>query len=165
MTIDQILDDVLRREGGFVDHPSDPGGPTKYGITLVTLAEVRGAPVSVADVRALTEAEARAIFRRRYVEAPGFDTIQDDPLRALLVDFGVHSGPATAIRALQRAVGVPVDGVLGPVTRRGIDIVGPHVAYVRVLKARGELIAGLLQRHAETRVFAAGWIRRLLEFL
>lgn len=165
MTIEALLDDVIRREGGYVDHPADRGGCTKYGITLATLAAVRQHPVHCGDVQALTLEEARAIYRRRYVQAPGFDRVTDPALQALLVDYGVHSGPRRAVEALQRAVGATVDGRLGPQTLAALDRVGPEIAQRAVLRLRGEHLAALLQADPSQRVFAAGWLRRLLEFV
>ena len=65
-TIEQILDDILRREGGYVNHPADRGGPTNFGITAQTLGSWRklGRPATAAEVQALTEPEARAIYRQ-----------------------------------------------------------------------------------------------------
>ena len=64
--IDTILDEIIRREGGYVNHPADRGGPTNFGITAQTLGSWRklGRPATTAEVRALTEAEARAVYRQ-----------------------------------------------------------------------------------------------------
>lgn len=166
MTTDEILTDVLRQEGGFSHYASDHGGPTNYGITQQTLSDWRGRPVTVAEVEALTEAEARAIYRRNYVEGPGFDKVADDRLRALLVDYGVHSGPRRAVRALQASVGVTTDGVLGPATLAAVNAPGAAPGIYRlVLQARGAYIADILQREPSQRAFAAGWLRRLMTFV
>ena len=165
MTTDDIIDDVLRREGGFVDHPADRGGPTHYGITQPTLARWRGRAVSVDEVRSLTAQEARDIYRALYVERPGFAAIQDDRLRALLVDWAVHSGALRVVRAVQRLVGVTPDGQLGPVTLAAIHTALPQGLYAQVVRARGAFLADLLQRDPSQRVFAAGWLRRLMEFV
>ena len=165
MTVDQVIAEVLRREGGYVDHLADRGGPTKYGITLYTLADWRGGTATAEDVRGLTEHEARQIYRRLYVERPGFDRIADHDLQALLVDYAVHSGPRRAVQALQRVVGTHPDGVLGPQTLAGVDRVGADLVRRLVLRIRGEWIAGILQHQPEQRVFAAGWVRRLMEFV
>ncbi len=119
MTTEDIITGVLLREGStYTDDPQDHGGPTKYGITLRDLRTWRGQPgLTGADVAALTEAEARAIYRRRYVAQPGFDSIADPWLQAWLVDTGVLQGPRVAVKLLQKAVGVETDGVLGPITR------------------------------------------------
>lgn len=168
MTIDALIDDLLVREGGFVNHPADRGGPTNYGITQATLADWRKAPVTVEDVQRLTEAEARAIYQRQYVEAPGFDRIADPQLKALLVDCGVHHGLVRAriwVRTLQKLGGLTADGVIGPVTVAAITKVGPDLVRRELLRLRGHFVAGILQRDPKQRVFAAGWLRRLLEFL
>jgi lysozyme family protein len=105
--VESIIDDIIRREGGFVNHPNDRGGPTKYGITAKTLGSWRqlGRVATRSEVAALIKAEAREIYRQRYIVAPGFDAITHAALQALLVDAGVHSGPRRAVRWLQEALG------------------------------------------------------------
>jgi len=164
VTADAILDEVIRREGGYVDHPHDRGGPTNFGITMRTLAAWRGRPVTRDEVRDLTEDEARAIYQRQYLSRPGFDQIADPLLRGLLVDYGVHSGPMRAISDLQRAARVTVDGVIGPQTLAAVAAVGAESIRRAVLRARGEYLARLLSDPSQ-RVFAAGWLRRLMEFV
>jgi len=105
--IDTILDEIIRREGGYVNHPSDRGGPTNFGITAQTLGAWRklGRPATAAEVQALTETEARAIYRHQYITGPGLDVITHPGLLHLLVDAGVHSGPKQAVQWLQSALG------------------------------------------------------------
>lgn len=167
MTTDAILDEILRREGGYADRAEDRGGPTNYGITAATLGQWRklGRPATRAEVKALTLADAREIYTQQYVISPRFDRIPDHDLRALLVDFGVHSGPARAVKALQRALNVPADGVIGPQTLRALGRADKREVCRAVLRERGELIATILQRDPSQRVFAAGWVRRLMEFV
>jgi lysozyme family protein len=96
MTVDQIIDEILRREGWpkYTNRASDRGGPTKGGITLATLRAWRAAQpyVSAADVEALTEAEVRTIYRHRYVIEPGYAAIADAALRGVVVDCAVLYG-------------------------------------------------------------------------
>ena len=165
MTIDQMLDDVIRREGGYVHDPVDRGGPTKYGITQRTLRAWRGQSVTADDVRRLTTDEARTIYRRRYVDAPGFTTLPD-PLRAQVIDNAVTSGPRQAVRDLQRAIGsVAVDGVLGPKTRAALRRRGVAVVHARLIQVRAERIARIVQRRPDQARFLVGWLRRVLAFL
>lgn len=159
------IDDVLKAEGGFVNHAADRGGPTNFGITQATLAAWRGKPVTVDDVRSMTEAEARAIYQRRYVQDPGFDRIEDAPLRHLLIDGGVHSGPATAARWLQQALGVTADGKIGPVTMAAANRASPDELYRRVLANRLRHVGRLITRDPKQAVFAEGWANRLAKFL
>jgi lysozyme family protein len=148
---------VLRHEGGFVQHPSDPGGATHFGIARATLARARGTPVSVDDVRRLTREEAVAIYRRFYWDAVRADELP--PGLALAVfDLAVHSGPLRAVRMLQAALGVEADGIVGPVTiaaARRVDV-PQAVGRLTTLRLR------FLRRLAAWPVFGRGWRRRVL---
>ena len=148
---------VLDQDGGIVDHPLDPGGPTKLGITRDTLARARGRPVRAGDVRDLDPAEAGTIYRRLY-----WDTLRADELPAgidlALFDFAVNAGPTRAARTLQGVLGCAADGRIGPMTlaaaaaARGADT-------VRALtRARLDHLARL----PTWPVFGCGWKRRVL---
>lgn len=163
MSIDDILDDILRREGGYTDHPSDRGGCTNWGITLTALEAHRGHPVTCDDLKRLHSSEAKDIYRRLYIESPGLDQL-NTKLSALMIDFGVHSGPRTAIKALQKVVGVTTDGILGPATLRAMRELTEREVYMGVLRQRGLYLARVLQRDPSQRAFAAGWLVRLMEF-
>ena len=164
MTIEAIIDGILASEGGYVDHPNDRGGPTNLGITLPTLRDWRKAPVDAADLKAMTEAEARLIYRKRYVEAPGFDALPD-PLRWVVVDWGVLSGPPRAARGLQRAVGVKDDGVIGAVTLAAVAALTPKEAAVRLCAEQARQIGRLITDDRSQAAFAAGWMNRLADKL
>lgn len=161
MTIDEILDDVIRREGGYTDDPV----PTKYGVELATLADWRGVEVTRLDVELLTVAEAREIYRARYVLKPGFDKIDGDELRAFIVDAGVHSGPEQAAKFLQRAVGATPDGVIGPKTIAAIAAAPPLRALANAIAERIEFQGELITRKPEKARFAHGWANRNGEFV
>ena len=164
MTVDQILDDLIRREGGYVHDPADRGGPTKYGITQRTLRAWRGQPVTAADVRRLTRDEARAIYQRRYVAAPGFATLPD-PLRAQVIDDAVLSGSHQAVKDLQRAIGgVTVDGQLGPTTRATLVLAGARLVHAQLIQARAVRIGRIVQRDPTQARFLAGWLTRITAF-
>jgi lysozyme family protein len=121
-TLDQIIDGVLAREGGFTDHPADRGGPTNRGITMRDLAAWYGRPVTIDDVRAMPESVARDIYEIKYIYAPGFDHLADDWLRMFTIDTGVLQGEEDAARALQRSVGgLIVDGHCGSKTRATVN--------------------------------------------
>jgi lysozyme family protein len=111
-------------EGGYCNRAIDKGGPTNHGITQATLADYRGRPCSVDDVKALTAAEAKAIYRKNYWAA-----IHGDELPAgvdlMTFDLAVNSGPQRAKRYLQIAAGVVDDGVIGPGTLKAIALAKP----------------------------------------
>ena len=177
MTDDELIGEVLEREGGatFTNNPADRGGPTKYGITAATLAQWRQKPVLAADVAALTEEEARAIYRRRYIEDPGFDKIGSEALRAVLVDAGVNHGPRTAVKFLQRALAIQDDGILGPVTLQVVNLRnGLLQLAIRVLAQRTRFFGRMISKNLtdadrdgipDNTEFAAGWLDRIADQL
>ena len=160
-----IIDGILRREGGWVDHPADRGGPTKYGITLRTLSRWRGSRAIAEDVRSLTREQARRIYRRRYIEQPGFDRIEDPRLRVLIVDCGVHHGVSRAVRWLQKAAGVKVDGRCGPVTLGAANAAPAKSLRTRILASRARSFGRTITARPSQAVFAAGWMMRLAKFI
>jgi len=163
--LDFLIAEILRREGGFVDHPDDRGGATNHGITQDALMQWRGRPVTVEEVHNLTEEEASDIYIARYVIAPGFDGIEHGPLTMLVVDCGVNHGPARASRWLQGAAGVTVDGMVGPVTLEAVNSQDGAVLYRAVLAERSRFYGRLIARDPSQAVFAAGWANRLAEFI
>lgn len=115
-TLPVALDLMFGHEGGYVNVKTDRGGPTKYGITHTTLAAHRGVPsVTAAQVQAMTLAEAAEIYRRSYWSQSGGDLLPVG-LDYAAFDFGVNSGPATAVKKLQKVVGVREDGIMGEMT-------------------------------------------------
>ena len=172
--IGQVLEAVLTTEGGYVNDPADPGGATNHGITLATLADHRGAPVTPADVEAMPVEEARAIYRARYIEKPGFLGITNSFLFYFLVDTGVNSGPTRAIKILQRALGVKEDGVLGPITISKANATEVGFLARRVVGERIRFIGRLISGDhkdvdhdgmTDSAEFAAGWSNRLADFV
>lgn len=165
MTEDELIDDLIRREGSrYTNDPADRGGPTRFGITLETLREERGRNMKAEDVANLTEAEARDIYQRRYIRRPGFDMVTDDRLRALLVDYGVNSGPKRAVMALQAALGTPTDGRFGADTLKRLSEDDPAEVYRLVVKARLNHYVDIVLNDSSQLRFLRGWLNRVSEF-
>ncbi|MDB5512508.1 MAG: hypothetical protein JWR08_1991 [Enterovirga sp.] len=154
-SFDRALALVLELEGGFVDHPKDPGGATNLGITRATLAQARGRPVSAAEVKALTRAEAGAIYRRLYWNAVAAD---DLPVGIDLAafDHAVNSGPARAARALQAVLGLAQDGRIGPQTLAAASDARPDDTVRALVRERLRILRGL----PTWPVFGKGWTSR-----
>ena len=164
MISSDIVGDVIQREGGYSNIPGDRGGPTKYGITLATLALYRGHACAAADVAALAIDEARLIYEEMFIRRPGLDKINDLGLRALVFDWGVNSGTGTAIRALQRAVGAAADGALGSRTAAAVNAGSPAVVKATVLAARIVFYHELVAKDPTQAKFLQGWLNRCAEF-
>lgn len=173
--MDQIINSILVREGSaYTDRPSDRGGPTKYGITLKTLRHSRPS-ATAADVQNLTEHEAREIYEQDYIVIPHFDRLPT-VLRPLLVDFGVTSGPGTASRALQTAIGAERDGLIGEDTlallaKANVDLVYAsvlrqyHAHFVSVVLADPHVSAFRVASPDTQLENLRGWLNRAGEFI
>jgi lysozyme family protein len=147
---------ILRHEGGFSDHPDDPGGATMMGITANTLAAWRGQPVSREDVRLLTRAEAGAIYRARYWNRVAGDALPPG-LDLAMFDFAVNSGTARATRTLQGMLHVPSDGVMGPVT---LGAIAP-LDQAQLIRDLNRARRAFLTQLPTAPTFGRGWLRRV----
>ena len=154
----RALAHVLAFEGGYVDHPLDPGGATNLGITRRTLARFRGRPVTKAEVRALDKREAAEIYHRFYWETCRCPVLPVG-LDLAMFDCGVNQGVGRAARILQRAVRVRADGKIGPRTLAAVRLRKPETL-LQEFMARRMWRYGLLARLFPT--FGLGWSRRLM---
>lgn len=156
------IDGILRREGGYVDHPDDRGGPTNYGITQRTLEKWRGSKVTKDDVKKLTRKEASRIYWNMYVKPLQFILGRADQRTAdLIIDSAVHHGPERAIRWVQQGLGVKPDAQPGPDTIDAFSKADMAELYKRVYGQRKQLLDRLGEKMP---AFDAGWQKRLGEF-
>ena len=112
---DEALKRVLEHEGGYSNHPSDPGGPTNWGITIFDYRKYVNPKATAADVRRMTVEVARKIYRDKYWNALRCDELPAGVDYATF-DYGVNSGISRAAKVLQRLLGVDADGEIGPNT-------------------------------------------------
>ena len=139
---------LIGHEGGHVDHPDDPGGETKFGISKRAYPEI--------NIAGLTVDGAKAIYKKDYWDCVRADELPT-PLRFLLFDGAVNAGVAQSIKWLQRAVGVRDDGVIGPVTMVAIKSIGSHKIASNFLGQRLKHMTDLKQWDQ----FGRGWSRRI----
>lgn len=157
---EQCLQSVLAHEGGFADHKEDPGGATNMGITRKTLARWRRISpwwkLDKAAVRALDRAEAARIYEALYWTASKAGLLPRG-LDLAVFDFAVNSGPATAVKALQREVKVRADGLLGPLSLGAIRERVGLAGVAGLIDALCDRRLGFLQGLATFAVFGRGW--------
>lgn len=161
---DICLDEVLRHEGGYADHPSDPGGATNLGITHKTLARWRRVSpwwaLPKEAVRDLRRPEAAKIYRASY-----WDRCHAGQLPAgldlTLFDFAVNSGPDRAIRALQAELDVAADGQIGPLTLAAVEAYAARKGIARLIGALCDRRLAFLNRLATFATFGKGWTTRV----
>ncbi|MEM6480829.1 MAG: holin-associated N-acetylmuramidase [Pseudomonadota bacterium] len=182
-SVQQIARDIVGREGGFVNDPDDPGGATKYGVTIHTMRRLGldltgDGRVNVADVRALTQAQAEEIFVDHYYIRPGIDQLPA-MLRASVFDMYVNAG-GNAVKILQRLLremgqSIAVDGAIGPNTVAAAEAAAQaapdHIADAYGI-ARRNYYFRIADRRPASRKYArsraggkGGWIRRAEEFI
>jgi len=155
MSFSSVVKMVLHHEGGYVNHPEDPGGETKYGISKRAYPDV--------DIAELTEKDASSIYKRDY-----WDRIKGDDLPAgvacVVMDYAVNSGISRASKALQGACGIPNgDGIIGPHTLNAVWVTtrdyGEQYVIDAVTTQRQEFIRAL----SIYDTFGRGWERRIDE--
>ena len=105
---DKCFEMLLAHEGGFVNHPEDPGGATNLGVTKRTLQNYLGRHVSMDEMRNLTPEDVKPIYRENYADAVCFDDLPGG-LDWAMLDWAVNSGAGRAAKALQKIVGAKQD--------------------------------------------------------
>lgn len=161
---DICLDAVLAHEGGYVDHPSDPGGATNMGITHKTLARWRKVSpwwkLPKSAVQGLQRVEAARIYRASYWDrCKGFSL--PPGLDLALFDFAVNSGPDRAIRTLQAELGVAADGQIGPLTLDAVETYGARKGLGTLIGALCDRRLAFLNRLSTFATFGKGWTARV----
>ncbi|WP_432770068.1 MAG: hypothetical protein HEQ22_04780 [Sphingopyxis sp.] len=171
---DALIDAVINREGRYVNHPADRGGPTCWGITEA-VARAEGYAGAMRD---LARDEAAAIYRRLYWLRPGFDRValRAPLIAAELFDTGVNMGTGTAAGFLQRALNalnrtardypdIAVDRAIGPRTLSALDAFlrtrapGGETVLLRAMEAlQGERYIALAERRPSQEAFLYGWL-------
>lgn len=132
---DRCLKFVLQFEGGFVNNPKDPGGPTNLGVTQATLSAFLARQASIAEVKALTPAKVAPIYKLKFWDHVSGDELPEG-IDLAVFDFGVHSGPERGIIELQRVLGLADDGKLGPVTLKAVNKVDPKETIIAICAGR-----------------------------
>jgi lysozyme family protein len=155
---DKALAAVLHHEGGFVNHPSDPGGMTNLGCTKAVWEEWVKHPVDEKAMRALTPADVAPLYKAKY-----WDKIKGDELPAgvdyVVFDASINSGPGRAAKWLQECVGSAADGVIGHGTLQAVAAHDP-AEIVDLYQAKRLRFLQALNTWA---TFGKGWERRVHE--
>lgn len=156
MNFDEAFHHLLGHEGGYVNHPDDPGGETNWGVTKVVARQhgyeglMKDMPVGV----------AKAVYRKSYWDAVQADNLPP-AIRYAVFDAAVNSGVGTSVRWLQQSVGATPDGVLGPKTLAAINEVNPDGLLRRMLAKRLTAMTSMSGWPS----FSKGWARRVATLL
>jgi lysozyme family protein len=143
---------VLNNEGGYVDHPHDPGGETKMGIAKKFYPNL--------DIKNLTRNQATEIYFRDYWSKMNLTGIRDEILVLHLFDMGVNAGIRTAIKMIQRIVETSADGIIGPETIGLINDFEGNLADL-YRQERRKYYFSIARNKPDMQVFLAGWLNRI----
>ena len=153
---DKCLAITLAHEGGWADHPKDPGRATMKGVTIGVYAQFKGRKVTKDELRNISDADLRTIYRRNY-----WDKVRGDDLPTGLdlvaFDGAVNSGPSRGARWLQHGVGALPDGKIGPETVRAATVTNAAQAIGRACDARLSFLRSL----KTWATFGKGWSSRV----
>jgi lysozyme family protein len=157
---DKCLEMLLKHEGGFVNHPKDPGGITNLGVTKKVYEKWIGRSVTEQEMRDLTPADVGPIYKKNY-----WDKVKGDYLPSgvdwAAFDWAVNSGSGRPAKAIQRCVGAKVDGAIGKQTLAAVSEHDPKKIIEYVHGIRQKFYEGL--KTFDT--FGKGWTRRNTETL
>ncbi len=157
----EALPFVLQWEGGYVNHPNDPGGATNKGVTQKVYDAWRTRQGQAArDVRQLEEAEMQAIYEGGYWVPPKCPVL-DTPLDLVQFDTAVNMGVGRAIKFMQKAVGTEPDGAWGPGTQACVDGCDLGTTLVAYCNVRENHYRDLAANNPKLAVFLKGWLNRL----
>jgi lysozyme family protein len=167
-----MLDDILRREGGFVDDPDDRGGATNHGITKVTLSYYHQRFITVDEVKDLTPDLARKIYKERYYDSPKIEELPEE-IRPFIFDASVNHGPGRAIRFVQSVCNgtsfscLLEDGVVGKKTIAAANQAQEQLKdcfLICLIEKRRCFYNQIVDKNPSQSKFLAGWMNRISEF-
>lgn len=150
MNFDEAITYILEYEGGYSDHPDDPGSKTKYGVSQRAYPKI--------NIKDLTVEQAKNIYKLDYWDLCGAELLPP-ALRLMVLDCAVLQGIQTSIKFTQRCVGVKSDGHIGPVTKLALNNINQIDFLIVYSKLRLERFSSL--PHWGT--FGVGWTKRLLD--
>jgi lysozyme family protein len=153
---EKAFEQMLASEGGYVNHPSDPGGMTNLGVTKRVWEEWVGRESNEKEMRSLTPEMVAPLYKRKFWDACHCDLLPSG-VDYLVFDFAVNAGPGRSAKILQTAVGVPADGGIGPITIAAVKAQDPAELVEKFSDAKEAFYRSL--NTFET--FGKGWLNRV----
>lgn len=159
---------ILEHEGGYVNHPNDPGGETNYGISLRFLKGIKledgdidnDNDIDIDDIQSLTLSDVENIYMLYFWLPLNLGGLTNEMLKLHIFDHGVNAGVATAAKMIQRLIGLKDDGLIGPMTCKAINqSKEPLVDLYK--QERIKYYDRIIEKNPKLSVFRNGWINRV----
>ena len=151
---------IKKWEGGFANHPQDKGGATNKGVTLSTYKMVYGKDKTVDDLKNMTESQWNYIFKKLYWDKWKADSIKNQSIANILVDWVWMSGLGT-IKKIQSLFGLTADGIVGNKTISYINSHDQEEVFNKIWNRRKSFYESLVKNNPSQKVFLKGWMNRL----
>ena len=155
---DKCLKAILHHEGGYVNHPKDPGGETNLGVTKRVYEEFGGTK----DMKELTVEDVAPIYKKGYWDKMKGDVLPSG-LDLCVFDFGVNAGPGRSAKYLQTMIGTVADGGIGPNTLKAVDAYVEEHGIEKAVENFQEARQGYYEKLSTFDTFGKGWTRRVTE--
>lgn len=163
--VNKLVPFILKWEGGFVNDPYDLGGITNKGVCFKTykLYRIRrGLPApSIGDLIRLSDEEFTDILKTMYWDACKADFIESQSVANAIVDWAWHSGTATAVKEVQKVLGVKADGIIGKITLSAINSHSPLPLFGQIQTARKDFLKRICKARPANQKFMRGWLNRV----
>lgn len=163
--VKMIVPHILKWEGGWTNDPDDLGGATNKGVTFKTYKlyrRQRGLPIpSIGDLRRLTDDEFTDILKTMYWNPCKGDFIESQSVANAIVDWAWNSGAGTAVREVQKVLGVKADGIFGNMTLSAVNSQSPLPLFGRIQQARIAYIDRICKSRPANQKFRNGWYNRV----
>lgn len=157
----KLIPFILKWEGGFANHPKDKGGATNKGITIATFRQYMGQDATVEQLKAMTDEQWKTIFKKGFWFPIKGDYITNQSIANICVDWAWGSGTRTAIKQVQRLLGVADDGIVGNITLSAINNANSKKLFEKIKSARLAFVEAIVRRDPTQKVFLKGWRNRI----
>lgn len=154
----EALEIILHHEGGYVNHPKDPGGETNLGVTKRVYEDFGGEK----EMKDLTKEDVEPIYKKNYWDRVKGDDLPEG-LDLMIFDFAVNAGPGRAAKFIQRLVNTTVDGGIGPNTLGKINEYVEHYGLEQTISSYALMRQNYYESLSNFATFGKGWTRRVSE--